>query len=156
MQFQIRINGKQRTVDVDERTPLLWVLRDRLGLTGTKAGCGAGYCGACTVDIGGNAARACVIPIGAVADNEVTTIEGIRDEGRFTALQQAWIDQQVPQCGYCQPGFIMAARSHLNNNPSITTEQLESSLNNICRCGTYPAIRRALAQYTKKLTERAA
>jgi len=124
--------------------PLLWVLRDKIGLTGTKYGCGMALCGACTVHIDGTATRCCVLPIAAVAGRAVTTIEGLGAGGELHAVQQAWIDEQVPQCGYCQPGMIMAVASFLKSNPAPDDAAINEAITNICRCGTYPRIRKAI------------
>lgn len=142
--INLRINSKDYEVDVSPDTPLLWVLRDTLGLMGTKFGCGIAQCGACTVHINGKAARSCVTPVSSVAGKEVTTIEGLSpDLSRF--LQQAWIDENVPQCGYCQSGQIMAAASLLRKNPRPTDADIDQAMSgHICRCGTYQRIRRAI------------
>jgi len=145
----LNVNGKNYQVDVDPRTPLLWVIRDSIGLTGTKYGCGIAQCGACTVHVDGNAQRSCVTPVSAVVGKEITTIEGISANGN-TAVQQAWIDHQVPQCGYCQSGMIMAVTALLKENPHPTDEQLAGSITNICRCGTYPRIRAAVRELAQK------
>ena len=135
------LNGAAVQVDAPDDMPLLWVLRDKLGLTGTKFGCGLALCGACTVHIDGLATRCCVLPIAAVAGKSVTTIEGLGTEASLHAVQQAWIDEQVPQCGYCQPGMIMAVASFLKTNPEPDDS---AAITNICRCGTYPRIRKAI------------
>jgi isoquinoline 1-oxidoreductase alpha subunit len=137
------LNGAPTTVDVDPSTPLLWVLRDHLGLTGTKFGCGVAQCGACTVHVNGEAVRSCAYTIDSVEGATVTTIEGLSRNG-LHRLQQAWIEQQVPQCGYCQPGFIMAAAALLAARPQPTESDIEASITNICRCGTYARIRKAI------------
>lgn len=141
---QFILNGKPMTVDVAGDTPLLWVLRDTIGLTGTKFGCGVAACGACTVHIDGQATRTCVLPVEAVEGAEVTTIEGLGQGDNISKLQQAWIEEQVPQCGYCQSGMIMAAASLLAENPSPSDEDIDDAMTNICRCGTYSRIRRAI------------
>lgn len=138
------LNGEPVEVDAPDDMPLLWVLRDKLGLTGTKYGCGMALCGACTVHIDGTATRCCVLPIVAVAGRAVTTIEGLGDESALHAVQQAWIDEQVPQCGYCQPGMIMAVASFLKTNPAPDDAAINEAITNICRCGTYPRIRKAI------------
>jgi isoquinoline 1-oxidoreductase alpha subunit len=126
-------------------TPLLWVLRDQLGLTGTKYACGIGLCGACTVLVDGNAARACVLPVSACAGSSVTTIEGLSPrDGPRHPVQQAWIDHQVPQCGYCQSGMILATVALLATNPAPSDEEVATTVTNLCRCGTYPRVRRAI------------
>ena len=139
----LNVNGEQKAVDVAPDTPLLWVLRDHLGMTGTKFGCGIAQCGACTVHVDGNAQRSCVTPVSSVAGKEITTIEGLSANGH-TPLQQAWIDHQVPQCGYCQSGMIMAISALLKTNPKPTDQDLADAITNICRCGTYPRIRAAV------------
>ncbi len=138
------LNGEPIQVDAPDDMPLLWVLRDRIGLTGTKYGCGMALCGACTVHIDGAAARCCVVPIAAVAGREVMTIEGLGTEASLHAVQQAWIDEQVPQCGYCQPGMIMAVASFLKTTPEPDDAAIDEAITNICRCGTYPRIRKAI------------
>lgn len=138
------LNGKPVSVDVAGDTPLLWVLRDTIGLTGTKFGCGVAACGACTVLVDGEATRTCVLPVEAIEGAEITTIEGLGQDGNISKLQQAWIDEQVPQCGYCQSGMIMAAASLLDENPSPSDDDINESITNICRCGTYSRIRRAI------------
>jgi len=138
------LNGAPLKVDAPDDMPLLWVLRDKLGLTGTKFGCGLALCGACTVHIDGLATRCCVLPIAAVAGKSVTTIEGLGTEANLHAVQQAWIDEQVPQCGYCQPGMIMAVASFLQTNPEPDDNAINAAITNICRCGTYPRIRKAI------------
>jgi isoquinoline 1-oxidoreductase alpha subunit len=139
----LNINGEKHQLDVDPATPLLWVIRENAGLTGTKFGCGISQCGACTVHVNGAPIRSCVTPVQAVADQEITTIEGIgSDEPGFHAVQQAWIDEQVPQCGYCQSGQIMAAVALLNSNSSPSDADIDAAMSgNICRCGTYARIR---------------
>jgi len=142
--ISLRVNGKQCQVDTAPDTPLLWVLRDMLGLTGTKFGCGMGLCGACTVHLDGDAVRSCQTPVGSVGDKLITTIEGLSPD-RNHPVQRAWITEQVPQCGYCQPGQIMQAASLLAKKPRPTREEIDEAMNgNICRCGTYQRIRRAI------------
>ena len=138
------LNGETVQVDAPDDMPLLWVLRDKIGLTGTKYGCGMALCGACTVHIDGTATRCCVLPIAAVAGRAVTTIEGLGSGEQLHAVQQAWIDEQVPQCGYCQPGMIMAVASFLKTNPAPDDAAINEAITNICRCGTYPRIRKAI------------
>jgi isoquinoline 1-oxidoreductase alpha subunit len=148
MTVQLTVNGVSHDLDVEPDAPLLWVIRDELGLTGTKFGCGIAQCGACTVHVNGVAQRSCVTPVSSVAGAEVSTIESLGAE-RLSAVQQAWIDHQVPQCGYCQSGMIMAVTSLLTKNPHPTDDDLAAAITNICRCGTYPRIRaavRALAE----------
>lgn len=146
----LRINGETYTLDVEPDMPLLWALRDELGLTGTKFGCGIAACGACTVHVNGSAIRSCVTPVSAVEGQEITTIEGLaRDASgnsrpNLTAVQQAWIDHQVPQCGYCQSGMIMAVSSLLARNPNPSDAEIDASVTNVCRCGSYPRVRRAV------------
>jgi isoquinoline 1-oxidoreductase alpha subunit len=148
----VTINGEAQTVDVDENTPLLWVIRNNLGMTGTKFGCGLAQCGACTVHIDGVATRSCITPVSAVGEREVTTIEGLAPEGELTPLQQAWIDNQAPQCGYCQSGQIMSASALLAANPAPTDEEIiEAMSGNLCRCGTYPRIRKAIHAIVAKV-----
>jgi isoquinoline 1-oxidoreductase subunit alpha len=143
MTYSLTINGRQKTVIVDADTPLLWVLRDHLGLMGTKFGCGAGLCGACTVHVGGQPMRSCVVPISAVAGASITTIEGLSAD-RSHPLQRAWIAEQVPQCGYCQSGMLMAAAALLRDKPRPSEEDINSAMTNLCRCGTYPRVKRAI------------
>ena len=141
---QVKINGKQHDLDVDPTTPLLWVLRDHLGMNGTKFGCGMAQCGACTVHLEGQPVRSCSLPVAGVAGKEITTIEGIADKGG-RVLQDAWVELDVPQCGYCQSGQIMSAHALLQNTPKPTDEQIDQAMNgNLCRCGTYQRIRAAI------------
>ena len=137
------INGKSRTVDAEPDTPLLWVIREHLQLTGTKFGCGIAQCGACTVHINGQAVRSCVTPISSLDGAEITTIEGLSPDSRHP-VQQAWLTEQVPQCGYCQSGQIMATVAYLKSNPNPTDADIDANLTNICRCGTYERLRRAV------------
>ena len=139
----LKVNGKIQQVDVEPETPLLWVLRDTIGLTGTKFGCGVAACGACTVHLSGMPMRSCIISVSAVADNEVVTIEGL-GEAQLHRVQQAWIEHQVPQCGYCQSGMIMAVSGLLQRQPNPSDKEINESITNICRCGTYPRIRKAI------------
>jgi isoquinoline 1-oxidoreductase alpha subunit len=141
---RININGRSQEVDVDPRTPLLWVLRDAIGLTGTKYGCGIAQCGACTVHIDGIATRSCSVPISALGAKKVTTIEGLAANGTLHKVQQAWIDNDVPQCGYCQSGMIMAVAALLKDNPTPSDADIDSTITNICRCGTYQQVREAI------------
>ena len=147
------VNGTKRIVDADPRTPLLWVLRDHLNLTGTKYGCGIGQCGACTVILEGNAVRSCQVLLGRAAGKSVTTIEGL-SEDRNHPVQQAWLMEQVPQCGYCQSGQIMSAAVLLSSNPNPSDGDIDDALSgNLCRCGTYHRIRRAVhraAEFARK------
>jgi isoquinoline 1-oxidoreductase alpha subunit len=137
----LTVNGKAHDIDVDPDTPLLWVLREQLALTGTKYGCGIAACGSCTVHIDGEAVRSCVMPVSSVADKKVVTIEGLAVEGVLHRVQQAWIDLDVPQCGYCQAGMIMAVAALLNATPKPTDAQIDEAITNVCRCGTYPRVR---------------
>ena len=137
------VNGQRRTLDVEPDAPLLWVLRDELGLTGTKFGCGIAQCGACTVQIDGVAQRTCVLPVSAVEGKSITTIEGLSSDGRHP-VQQAWLAEDVPQCGYCQSGQIMAAAAFLAKHPQPTDADIDQQITNLCRCGTYPRIRKAI------------
>ncbi len=142
--FNLKINGENHQVDVDPESPTLWVLRDHVKLVGTKYGCGIGQCGACTIHIDGQAMRSCSLPISAVADKSITTIEGLSKKGDHP-LQKAWIEHDVPQCGYCQAGQIMNAASLLNNNPNPSDADIDAAMNgNICRCGTYVRIKAAI------------
>jgi isoquinoline 1-oxidoreductase subunit alpha len=138
------VNGRPRTVSDDPETPLLWVLRDTLGLTGTKYGCGIAQCGACTVHVEGRATRSCLTPVGSVAGRHVTTIEGLSADGTHP-VQKAWVQEQVPQCGYCQSGMLMTAADLLARTPKVTDADIDAALDgHICRCGTYQRIRRAV------------
>jgi isoquinoline 1-oxidoreductase alpha subunit len=143
MAITLTINGKAHTVDVDPSTPLLWVLRDHLGMTGTKFGCGVAQCGACTVHFNGAAMRSCVLPVQAAQGADVVTIEGLSASGDHV-LQKLWVEMNVPQCGYCQSGFLMAAADLLKRNPKPTDADIDAALTNICRCGTYPRVRAAI------------
>ncbi len=142
MAINLKINGQDQTTDADPSTPLLWVLRDHLGLTGTKFGCGIAQCGACTVHIDGIAVRSCQVPVQGVAGASITTIEGLSPTSEH-ALQKAWVEMNVPQCGYCQSGMLMAAASMLAQIPKPTDADIDTHVNNICRCGTYPRVRAA-------------
>jgi len=148
------VNGKRSTVDADPATPLLWVLRENLHLTGTKYGCGMALCGACTVHLDGEAVRSCVTPVSRAVGKKITTIEGLSDDLTHP-LQRAWIEEDVPQCGYCQSGQLMAAAVLLRENPRPTDEDInEGMAGNICRCGTYPRIRRAIHRAAALMAER--
>ena len=140
----LNVNGTNYQADVDPRTPLLWVLRDAVGLTGTKYGCGIAQCGACTVHIDGVASRSCSVPISAVGAKQVTTIEGLAANGTLHKVQQAWIDNDVPQCGYCQSGMIMAVAALLKEKPKPSDADIDGAITNICRCGTYQQVREAI------------
>ncbi len=139
----ITINGTSHQLDVEDDTPLLWVLREEIGLTGTKFGCGIAACGACTVHVNGEAMRSCSVPIGSVDGAKITTIEGLSFDSKHP-VQQAWLTEQVPQCGYCQSGQIMATAAFLKTNPNPTDADIDANLTNICRCGTYERLRRAV------------
>lgn len=153
--FQLLVNGDVRTVNVEPETPLLWVLRDALGLTGTKFGCGIGACGACTVHLNGVATRSCATPISAVGAVAITTIEELSRDGSH-ALQRAWIAEDVPQCGYCQAGQLMAAAELLATNPAPSDADIDAAMTgNICRCGTYQRIRAAIHSAAAELSGRA-
>jgi isoquinoline 1-oxidoreductase subunit alpha len=141
--IRLNVNGVIHDIDVEADTPLLWVIRDELNLTGTKFGCGIAACGACTVHVNGQPVRSCSVSAGSLANAMITTIEGL-GAGALTAVQNAWIEHQVPQCGYCQSGMIMAVSALLAMNPAPTDDQLAASITNICRCGTYPRIRTAV------------
>jgi aerobic-type carbon monoxide dehydrogenase small subunit (CoxS/CutS family) len=138
----ITVNGTSHQIDVEGNTPLLWVLREELGLTGTKFGCGIAECGACTVHVNGEAIRSCSLPVSTVEGKEITTIEGLSPDSKHP-VQQAWLTEQVPQCGYCQSGQIMAAVAYLKTNPNPTDADINENITNICRCGTYERMRRA-------------
>ncbi len=138
------INGKAVDVTVDPNTPLLWVIREQVGLTGTKYGCGVAQCGACTVHMDGEALRSCVMPVSAAEGKNITTIEGLAANGVLTKVQQAWIDNDVPQCGYCQSGMIMAVTALLKDKPKPTDADIDAAITNICRCGTFQQVREAI------------
>lgn len=142
------VNGQARSVDVEPETPLLWVLRDTLGLTGTKFGCGIALCGACTVHVDGQAMRSCVVPVSSIQGKQITTIEGLSSAGEHP-VQRAWIALDVPQCGYCQPGFIMAVAALLKAKPQPTDADIDATITNICRCGTYARVRQAIHAVAK-------
>ena len=153
MSISFTVNGKRHELDVEPEMPLLWALRDELGLTGTKFGCGVAACGACTVHVDGMAMRSCVTPVEMVDGAEITTIEGLAAvsgaaEGELSALQSAWVARQVPQCGYCQSGMLMAVSALLAENPQPADEDIDAAITNICRCGTYPRIRAAIRDVT--------
>ncbi|MCA0423610.1 MAG: (2Fe-2S)-binding protein [Proteobacteria bacterium] len=144
--MELTINGTRHQVDVEPDTPLLWALRDTLGLTGTKYGCGVAQCGACTVLVDGQATRACVTPVDSVAGAAITTIEAISEDAVGRKVVEAWVDKQVPQCGYCQSGQVMAATALLKQSPKPTDAEIEAAMTNLCRCGTYNAIAAAVRQ----------
>jgi isoquinoline 1-oxidoreductase alpha subunit len=151
----LKINNKAHTIEVDPRMPLLWAIRDIVGLTGTKYGCGIAQCGACTVHLNGTPIRSCSMPVSAAANKEITTIEGISDDNSHP-VQQAWIAEQVPQCGYCQSGQIMAAVALLKKVPNPTDKDIDSAMQgHICRCGTYPRIRKAIKTASQMATQKA-
>jgi isoquinoline 1-oxidoreductase alpha subunit len=142
--IQLTVNGRSQQVDVEPDTPLLWVLREQLGLTGTKYGCGVAQCGSCTVHIDGAAVRSCAMPVSAVAGKQITTIEGLASGSALHKVQQAWIDHDVPQCGYCQAGMIMAVAALLKDKPRPSDADIDSTITNICRCGTFQQVREAI------------
>ncbi len=142
--IRLSINGKTHNVDVDPNTPLLWAIREQVGLTGTKYGCGVAQCGACTVHVDGAPVRACALPVSAAAGKKITTIEGLAAGGKLHKVQQAWIEHEVPQCGYCQSGMIMAAVALLKSNPKPTDADIDAAMTNICRCGTFQEVRQAI------------
>ena len=144
MAITTTVNGTVHALDVEPEMPLLWVLRERLGLTGTKFGCGISACGACTVHLDGRAVRSCVLPVSAVDGKSVTTIEGLADGDTRHAVQQAWLEHQVPQCGYCQSGMIMAVAALLADTPAPTDDEIDQRITNICRCGTFTRVRAAI------------
>ena len=141
---RLTINGHTQQVDIDPDTPLLWVLRDTLGLTGTKYGCGIAQCGACTVHLDGAAVRSCVMPVSAAEGKKITTIEGLANGGALSKVQKAWLDNEVPQCGYCQSGMIMAVAALLKEKPKPTDADIDAKITNICRCGTFQQVRQAI------------
>jgi isoquinoline 1-oxidoreductase subunit alpha len=138
------VNGKTHDVDADPNTPLLWVLREQIGLTGTKYGCGIAQCGACTVHIDGAAVRSCSLPVSAAEGKQITTIEGLAKNGTLHPVQKAWLEHDVPQCGYCQTGMIMAVAALLNEKPKPTDADIDNTITNICRCGTFQQVREAI------------
>jgi len=144
MAITMTVNGTEHTLDLEPDMPLLWALRETLGLTGTKFGCGISACGACTVLVNDRAVRSCTLPVSQVEGANVTTIEGLASGGTLTAVQQVWLDQQVPQCGYCQSGMIMAVSAFLAQHPHPTDEEIDAGITNICRCGTFARVRRAI------------
>ena len=144
MEITFTINGQSTTVDVDGNTPLLWVVRDVLDLKGTKFGCGKAACGACTLHIDGMAIRSCSYPVQYASDKQITTIEGLSNGSELHPVQQAWEEEIVPQCGYCQPGFMMATAALLNQNPNPTDEDIDNNISNVCRCATYYRMRKAI------------
>jgi len=148
--LSLKVNGQANEIDVDPKMPLLWAIRDFVGLTGTKFGCGISQCGACTVHLDGDPVRSCVIPVSAASGKEITTIEGL-SENNDHAVQLAWIAEQVPQCGYCQSGQIMSAAALLKKNPNPSDADIDAAMSSVlCRCGTYPRIRKAIKQASQK------
>jgi isoquinoline 1-oxidoreductase alpha subunit len=150
---KLTINGTEQDVALEESTPLLWALRDALGLTGTKFGCGVAACGACTVLVDGRATRSCDMPLAAAAGKSVHTIEGGAARAPFAAVREAWIAEQVPQCGYCQPGMVMATIALLESKPAPSDAEIDAAITNICRCGTYPRIRKAIHRAAAELAK---
>jgi isoquinoline 1-oxidoreductase alpha subunit len=150
MAISLTVNGRAATVDVDPETPLLWVLRENLNLTGSKFGCGIGQCGASTVHFDGQPMRSCSVPVRVAAGKSITTIEGLATGNTLHAVQAAWVEHQVPQCGYCQSGMIMAVAALLAKNPKPTDADIDAQITNICRCGTYPRIRKAIHELAAK------
>ena len=142
--IQLTINGRSQQVDVEPNTPLLWVIREQVGLTGTKYGCGIAQCGSCTVHIDGAAVRSCTMPVSAAAGKRITTIEGLASGNVLHRVQKAWLDHEVPQCGYCQAGMIMAVAALLRDKPKPTDADIDAGITNICRCGTYQQVREAI------------
>jgi len=150
--MKLNVNGKNHTLDVEPEMPLLWALRDELDIKGPKFGCGVAQCGTCTVLLNGEPVRSCTYPVSGAAGQKVITIEGLADKGRLHAIQQAWIDHQVPQCGYCQGGQMLAAVALLKKKPKPTDEDIDAAMTNICRCGTYARMRTAIHAAAKKGT----
>jgi isoquinoline 1-oxidoreductase alpha subunit len=142
--ISLKVNGKTHKVKVEPDTPLLWVLREQLGLTGTKYGCGIAQCGSCTVLVDGDAVRSCALLVSAAQGNTIRTVEDLARSGQLTKIQKAWVEHQVPQCGYCQSGMVMAATALLEKNPNPTDADIDAAMTNICRCGTYQEVRRAI------------
>jgi isoquinoline 1-oxidoreductase alpha subunit len=141
---RLTVNGQSHNVDIDPNTPLLWVLREQIGLTGTKYGCGIAQCGACTVHMDGVATRSCSVPVSAAEGKQITTIEGLAAGGTLHKVQKAWLEHDVPQCGYCQSGMIMAVAALLKEKPKPTDADIDANISNICRCGTYQQVRAAI------------
>ena len=146
---ELNVNGKKYKVDVDPDTPLLWVIREQIGLTGTKYGCGIGVCGACTVLFDGQALRSCALPVSAAEGKKIETIESLEKNGQLSKVQKAWVDNQVPQCGYCQSGMVMATTALLRTTPKPTDAQIDAAVTNICRCGTFQEVRAAIHAVSK-------
>ena len=147
--IQLTDNGKKQSVDADPATPLLWVIREQLGMTGTKFGCGIAQCGSCTVLINGEAVRSCVYPVSAVGSKKVETIESLEQKGELSKIQKAWVENEVPQCGYCQSGMIMATTALLRKKPKPTDADIDAAVTNICRCGTFQEVRAAIHMAAK-------
>ena len=151
--IDITVNGVKHSLDVEGDTPLLWVIRDHLNLKGSKFGCGMGLCGACTMHLNGAPIRTCIMPLSAVAGQSITTIEALGTPGNLSTVQQAWVDNNVPQCGYCQSGQIMSATALLRDNPNPSDQDIDNAMSgNICRCGTYPRIKKAIKQASEQLS----
>ena len=146
---KINVNGKIHTVDADPSTPLLWVIREQLGMTGTKYGCGVAQCGSCTVLMNGEAARTCVIPLSAITTQKIETIESLEKQGQLSKIQKAWVQHEVPQCGYCQSGMVMATTALLRKKPKPTDADIDKAITNICRCGTFQEVRAAIHSVAK-------
>jgi isoquinoline 1-oxidoreductase alpha subunit len=147
--MKLSVNGKTYNVDVEPDTPLLWAIRENVGLTGTKYGCGVAQCGACTVHIDGQAVRSCSLPVSEAAGKKITTIEGLAINGKLHPVQQAWLDGDIPQCGYCQSGMMMAVAALLKEKPKATDADIDKTITNICRCGTYQRVREGIHSITK-------
>jgi isoquinoline 1-oxidoreductase alpha subunit len=147
--IKLNINGKDYSLNVEPDTPLLWVIREQVGLTGTKYGCGIGECGACTILFDGAVMRSCSLPVSAAQGNKIETIESLEKNGQLSNIQQAWVDHQVPQCGYCQSGLVMATTALLRQTPKPTDAQIDASITNICRCGTFQQVRQAIHAVSK-------
>ena len=146
---KINVNGKIHTVDADPNTPLLWVIREQLGMTGTKYGCGVAQCGSCTVLMNGEAVRTCVIPLSAITNQKIETIESLEKKGQLSKIQKAWVQHEVPQCGYCQSGMVMATTALLRKKPKPTDVDIDEAITNICRCGTFQEVRAAIHSVAK-------
>jgi isoquinoline 1-oxidoreductase alpha subunit len=146
---KINVNGKIHTVDADPNTPLLWVIREQLGMTGTKYGCGVAQCGSCTVLMNGEAVRTCVIPLSAITNQKIETIESLEKKGQLSKIQKAWVQHEVPQCGYCQSGMVMATTALLRKKPKPTDADIDEAITNICRCGTFQEVRAAIHSVAK-------
>ena len=146
---KINVNGKIHTVDADPNTPLLWVIREQLGMTGTKYGCGVAQCGSCTVLMNGEAVRTCVIPLSAITNQKIETIESLEKQGQLSKIQKAWVQHEVPQCGYCQSGMVMATTALLRKKPKPTDADIDKAITNICRCGSFQEVRAAIHSVAK-------